>query len=61
MVREAVRQARAEQRETERRQREEDKRRERKTARRNKYKQSPDDPLIVWAIEGNPALTTCPP
>jgi hypothetical protein len=48
-IQEIVREERQRQREELQRQRAEDKRREKKAARRNKYKQSPDDPFLVWA------------
>lgn len=48
-VREIVRSARAEQRDFIRQQEAADRRREKKAARRKKYKQSPDDPILVWA------------
>lgn len=51
LVRDTLRTIHAEQREAERRQRQEEKRREKKAARRAKYKQSPDDPFLVWAVK----------
>lgn len=44
LVRDTLRAIHADQREAERRQRQEEKR-------RAKYKQSPDDPFLVWAVK----------
>lgn len=48
-IQQAVREARAAQKEEIARQNKAEKRERAKAARRNKYKQSPDDPILVWA------------
>jgi hypothetical protein len=48
-IQQAVREARAAQAEEIKRQNKEEKRRTAKANRRAKYKQSPDDPILVWA------------
>lgn len=48
-IQEIVREERARQREELKRQNKEEKRRTAKANRRAKYKQSPDDPILVWA------------
>jgi hypothetical protein len=48
-IREIVREERARQREEQQRQAQAEKRQNAKAVRRNKYKQSPDDPILVWA------------
>jgi hypothetical protein len=50
-IQQIVREQRAAQREELRQQKAAEKRAAKKTARRERYKQSPDDPILVWAIK----------